>query len=342
MITTNRVELNKNFSDKLKGFNIQKWAIWFILVLLAADTIYSTWYGINMHTREKCVIYRFLPRWLFLMYEYLIELFMVVLAGAFAGVIAEKYFTRYRRWMPKNPVTAFIYASVIPVCSCSAVPLIESMKNRLPLRTIISFVMAAPLLNPYIIFLSFSVLGVKYGIYRILGSFLISVITGLVVERVYIWSGKPEIGIYKNCQPVGCGVGVNNTIYGKTWRMIGQIGPFILLAGLMGLLLEFSGPLKIVEALPLDDSMLSVLILTGIGTAIYLCNGADILFLAPLLAYTDLGLGNALAFSLASTAVCVTSIVMLSRFLGKRLTTALVASVVFIIISFSLIITHFA
>lgn len=318
-----------------KRVNIGKIAIWVILLLLAADAIYSAWNGINLQTRNNCVIYRSIPRWLFLTNEYFIELFMVVVAGAFAGTLSEKFFTRYRKLFPNDQFTAFIYASIIPVCSCSAIPLIESMKKRLPLRTLITFVIAAPLLNPYIIFLSFSVLGIKYGVLRILGSFLISMLTGLFVEWIYIRIGKPEIGIYKSCEPTGCNFVPGNDVYRKTWKMIGKIAPYILIAGLLGLVFELTGPVKLIERLPLNGSLISLLLVILIGIPIYFCNGADVLFLSPLLAYTDIGLGTALAFSLTSTAICASSIVMLSKFLGKRLTTALVGAVFAITLIFA-------
>ncbi len=272
---------------------------------------------------------------MFLINEYFIELFMVVVAGVFAAVVAEKYFTRYRRFYPKNQITAFLYASLIPVCSCSAVPLIESMKSKLHLRAIVSFVVAAPLLNPYIIFLSFSVLGVKYGILRVIGSFLISILSGIVVGWVYKLSGEPEIGVYRNCQPISCSGVLEQDIYNKTWKLVLRILPYILIASIIGLLFELTGPLKIIEQLPISGNFISLMLLTVIGVVIYLCNGADILFIAPMLRYTDLGMGNAIAFSLTSTAICISSIIMLVKFLGRRLTSVLVTSVFMIVICFS-------
>jgi len=317
------------------GINIPKIAIWFILAVLLVDTIYSSWYGIHYNTREKCAIYKFLPSWLFLINEYLLELFLVVVAGTFAGTLTEKYFTKYRKFIPKTQLSAFVYASVIPVCSCSAIPLIESMKSRLPLRTIITFVIAAPLLNPYIIFLSYSVLGVEYGSLRILGSLIVAIAVGLVVDLAYHRIGKPEIGIYKSCDTASCSAVIGKDVYRKTWVLVGKIAPYILIAGILGLLFELTGPLKLIDQLPLSGGITSLILLTGIGTAIYLCNGADILFLAPILQYTDLGMGDALAFSLSSTAVCASSIIMLSRFLGKKLTFVLTAATIVMILIFS-------
>jgi len=321
-----------------KKINLYKISIGIVLAILLTDTIYSSWYGIHYHTREKCVIYKFFPSWLFLIYEYLVELFLVVLAGTFAGTLTEKYFTRYRKFLPKNQLSAFVYASVIPVCSCSAIPLIESMKNKLPLRTIITFVMAAPLLNPYIIFLSYSILGFWYGNLRILGSFLIALSVGFIVDFAHKRQGQPEIGLYKNCDTTSCGSIIGKDVYRKTWVLTGKIAPYILMAGILGLLFELTGPLQLIDQLPFDRGIITLLLLTGTGTAIYLCNGADILFLAPVLQYTDLGLGDALAFSLSSTAVCASSIIMLSRFLGRKLTFLVTAATIFTILVFSFVV----
>ncbi len=318
-----------------------KVATWAILIILLVDTVYSVWNGINFQTKDKCFIYKFLPRWFFLINEYFIELFMVVVAGAFAGALAEKYFMRFRKFYPQNQLMAFLYASLIPVCSCSAVPLIESMKSRLNLRAIVSFVIAAPLLNPYIIFLSFSVLGVKYGILRIIGAFLVSIVSGIVVEWVYKLSGEPEIGVYRNCKPTSCDSITGQNIYGKTWKLIFRILPYVLIASIMGLVFELTGPLKIIEQMPISGNLSTLLVLTTVGVVVYLCNGADILFLAPLLMYTDLGISNAIAFSLTSTAICISSIIMLVKFLGRRLTSALVISIFVIVICFSVFVKLF-
>lgn len=331
------IKINNTIAIKESPVKIPflKIVTWTILIILLADTVYSIWNGINFQTKDRCLIYKFLPKWVFLINEYFIELFMVVVAGAFAGVVAEKYFMRFRKFYPRNQVTAFLYASLIPVCSCSAVPLIESMKSRLNLRSIVSFVIAAPLLNPYIIFLSFSVLGVKYGILRIIGAFGVSMISGIAVEWVYKLSGRPEIGVYRNCKPTSCNSIVGENIYSKTWKLILRILPYILIASILGLVFELTGPLKIIERMPISGNLSTLFMLTLIGVVVYLCNGADILFLTPLLMYTDLGISNAIAFSLTSTAICISSIVMLGKFLGRRLTSVLVISIFVIVICFS-------
>ncbi len=73
-----------------------------------------------------------------------------------------------------------------------------------------------------------------------------------------------------------------------------------------------------------------MLLLELIGIPMYLCNGADILLLRPLLDATDLTVGSAMVFSLTSSAVCISSIAMLSGYLGKKLTAVLVVTLVLI------------
>ena len=143
--------------------------------LLIVDTIYKYAKGITYLNRQNCILYVSLPRTAFMFYEYFVELMLVVIAGIFVASLLEKYFFNLKRFMPNNPASAFLYASVIPVCSCSAIPLIKTMHHKISFATVMTFVIAAPLLNPYIIMLSISVLGVRYAVLRVACSFLLAV-----------------------------------------------------------------------------------------------------------------------------------------------------------------------
>ena len=161
---------------KTKSF-IERYAKHIVLGVIAITifhTMYMNMMGFNSLSHDACVVYKSVPKWLFYLYENILELFIVVILGIFAGVLMEKYFFKIKRFYPKNQLLAFLYASILPVCSCGVIPLIDSMKLRTNLRTIITFVIAAPLLNPYIIFVSFTVLGLKYSILRIVFSFFLS------------------------------------------------------------------------------------------------------------------------------------------------------------------------
>ncbi len=293
--------------------------IYFTLLLLLADFIYKSYFGITYHTREKCILYTTLPRWLFLAYEFTVDLFMTVLIGIFVGTLLQKHFVKYKRLYPKNQISAFMYASVIPVCSCSSIPMMAAMQGKLRLRTIITFVVAAPLLNPYIVALSFTVLGNQYAIIRIISSLILAVSTGYFAELVAPKTSVSDPEKLLNCTSSSCAV-PGKSIYAETFRIFKQLIPYLLIAGVISLAFEIFQPTELLEKFQLKEGPVSAAVFSIVGMPIYFCNGADILFLQPLVNYGDLSLGTSLAFSLTSTAICISSFMMLLKYLGKKLT----------------------
>jgi len=298
---------------------IYPFIIYSVLGILFVDFIYKSYFGINYQTRESCILYASLPRWAFILYEFTVDLFMTVLAGIFLGTILQKYFTKYKRFYPRNQFSAFFYAAVIPVCSCSAIPMIGAMHGQIRLRNIITFVVAAPLLNPYIVALSFTVLGNEYAVLRILASLILAVSTGYFAELVApgFQVNDPEKIIGGSCKT--CTVTTQN-IYTETFRVFRQLIPYLFIAGSISLMFEIFQPYQLLEKIQLKEGPLSVAVFMIVGMPIYLCNGADILFLQPLVNFGGLSLETSLAFSLTSSAICISSFMMLIKYLGKKLT----------------------
>jgi len=304
------------------------------LVILSADFIYKTVYDITSYTKDKCILYLKLPKTGFLIYEYFIELFLVVLVGVAVAVFLEAWFSRFKKYYPKNSFSAFLYASLIPVCSCTAIPIVESMKEKLSFRTLITFIISAPLLSPYIIVLSFSVLGVKYGILRIICSFLLAFLTGAIVE-IFYKRDKKKLDLLNIPTPKrnsgGCFI-VKKDKFLQIFNIMKSISPFLIIAGLLGVIAELYMPVDFLHKMDFSNNYIDLTLVILIGIPMYYCNGADVILLKPLISHSGLSLGTAMAFSLTSTAVCITAIVMLIKFLNKKLTMVLISSI--IILSF--------
>lgn len=333
MIEMKKKDLNKELIFKI--------LIFFTLTVLFADIVYKSYYGITYHTRENCILYTTLPKWLFWIYEYTVDLFMTVLAGIFIGTLLQKYFTKYKRLYPRSQFSAFLYASVIPVCSCSAIPMMGAMQGQLRLRTIITFVVAAPLLNPYIVALSFTVLGNEYAILRILTSLLLSVSCGYFAEIVSPKTIVADPEKLLSCSNrTTCGVS-GKSIYSESFRIFKSLIPYLLIAGVISISFEIFQPTELLEKLQLKEGPLSSAVFILIGMPVYFCNGADILFLQPLINFGGLSIGTSLAFSLTSTAICISSFLMLLKYLGKRLTIYLSIYITGIVFIMSLLVELF-
>jgi uncharacterized membrane protein YraQ (UPF0718 family) len=303
--------------------------------LWAADIAYKAVNDISYVSREKCILMRVLPRPGFLAYEYFLETMAIVLVGTFIAVLIARRFAKLRRYLPRNPVTAFIYGSLIPVCSCAAIPLLSSMRGRLRFTTTMSLVLAAPVLSPYIIVLSFSVLGIKYGVVRIICSFILVLTTTAILGAVERRGAGPDAtqaigGCSRACAEA------QGDIYLQTFAVFTRLFPFLLVAGVAGVLLEYAEMRDFMLQQVMGRGPGEVMLWILAGVPLYFCNGAEILFLRPLMSH-GFPLGTAIAFSLTSTTICTTSIAMLTKMIKPKLTIVLVASIVGISLTLALI-----
>jgi uncharacterized membrane protein YraQ (UPF0718 family) len=266
------------------------------------------------------------------------ETLAIVFVGTFIAVLLARQFSRFQRIIPANPAAAFLYGSLIPVCSCAAIPLLSSMKGKMRFSTTMSFVLAAPLLSPYIIVLSFSVLGLRYGVLRILSSFVLVILTALVLGA-FERRGKPiEVaGLAGGCSRA-CAPGETD-LYLQTFAIFKGLLPYLLVAGAMGVLLEYFGTRDLMLHSVFGSGPGSIMAWILVGVPLYFCHGAEVLFLRPLMNH-GFPVGTGIAFSLTSTVICTTSIAMLFRLIGARLTFILIGCVVAISLGLALIINH--
>ncbi len=308
------------------------------LLFAAVDIIYKTVQDITYLNRTNCIIYRSLPRLGFLFFEYFIELTVFVFLGIFFAAVAEKYFQRFQFIFPKNPFSAFLYASAIPVCACAAIPFVETMQEKIKFRTIITFLVAAPLLNPYVIFLSFNVLGMKYGMLRIATSFILAVSAGYLLDVCNFKRAYP-IERMALCQPGACNR-YENDVFMRTYNIFKAIFPYLVIAGAIAIGLELISLKKISLDVLYKKSFVGSLTAIFFGIPLYLCNGADVLLLRPLLCSGVL-LGSGIAFSLTANAICITSIFMLIKFIGKGLTIILISQIFIVTLLLSQLINLF-
>jgi uncharacterized membrane protein YraQ (UPF0718 family) len=311
-----------------------------VLALVVAHTLYMNAMGFTPLNHSNCAIYKSVPKWFFQLYESFGELFVVVILGILAGVLLEKYFFKIKRFYPKNQVLAFVYGAILPICSCGVVPLIESMQKKTSLKVIVTFIIATPLLNPYIVSVSFAVLGFKYGMLRIVFSFLTALISGWVVDAAAKMFKLDGIGDYKACV-TDCDPVLDRDPFVKTMKMTRKILPYILIAGTLSFVFALVNPKQYLESFNFSAEPWATLLLTIVGIPLYVCNGSDVLFLKPLMEYTDLSMGAAIAFSLSASALCISSIVMLAKYLGGKLTTVLTATIFVLMLVFSFLINLF-
>jgi len=208
------------------------------------------------------------------------------------------------------------------------------MALDIPKRTVIAFLVVTPILNPFVIVLSYGVIGVEYTILRVVGTFVVAIAMGLVIEKVV---GKEETGdgneicrFCKSCASPGSTDSHSGLING--WRLMGMLHRYIIIGTILGAAMATYMPMSIITKY-LGGDIMGLIFAVTIGVPLYLCSGEEVMMLKPLL---DLGLpmGHAVAFTIAANGICITSIAVLFGALGRKTTTWLV--ILFWVFSFLL------
>jgi len=219
---------------------------------------------------------------------------------------------------------ASAFASIVPMCSCAAVPVAHSLllSKKMTLRAVVAFLFVMPVLNPFVIFVGSTVISLEYTVLRIASVFLLAIMTGLLVERFTGVKEEGPLGMAcYSCQ--GCSkavpVGAHNprpSVLLSTYDILSGFFLYMIIGIAIGAAVAMYLPAPVVGKY-LSSNTLGLLLATTVGLPIFICSGEEILILKPLL---DLGLpmGHAIAFTIAGNGICLASLPILYPVFGKK------------------------
>jgi hypothetical protein len=133
-----------------------------------------------------------------------IEALPYLLIGTLISGLVEVFLDREQmaRFISKRPVPAAVTGAfmglLFPVCECGVIPLTRRLFHKgLPLSAGIAFLLAAPVLNPIVIFSTAGAFGEALMLgWRLCITLLIALIVGLIFSVELKGAHKPEIGIW--------------------------------------------------------------------------------------------------------------------------------------------------
>ena len=270
-----------------------------------------------------------------------------VLGCLLSGVlIAKSHRIRIRGVIP-----AFGLAALLPVCSCGVIPIAKAMIERggTGARDGLVFLAAAPLLSPIIISLAFPLLGTSYLVLRIVSSLVLPLSVALIVRRflpaptaVPCASSTPRAARATGAATPGASctpspacattLGSGGSILLAAWHMLTGLTRYVLFGVVLGSFFAAALPANYVGAI-LQSGVTSMAAVVVVGVPINMCAGEEVLLTAPL-AGMGFTMGHAIAFALAGTGICVSSLPLLRAILGKRAMLAMVA--LYLVVPFAL------
>lgn len=216
-----------------------------------------------------------------------------------------------------------ILGTVTPFCSCSSIPLFIGFTSAgLPIGVSFSFLISSPLVDLASIILLASIFNWKIAIAYVLVGLILAIIGGSIISKAnlekyvedFVYSNKmTEIGQAELRTR-------DRLIFAKDQvvEIIQRVWLYILIGVGIGALIHNWIPQEMISMLLGQDKWYSVLLATLVGIPMY----ADIFGTLPIaeaLVSKGVGIGTALSFMMAVTALSLPSLIMLKKVVKTKL-----------------------
>ena len=260
-----------------------------------------------------------------------IEAIPFLMLGAVASGLIENFVSAddIARWMPRNPVLATLAGTfmgfLFPVCECGVVPVVRRLFAKgLPMSVGITFLLAAPALNPIALVSTYVAFG--FGP-MLIGRFVFTALVALTVGLIFAYAARPQDVLRSpTFVPVMGGDGDVIPLYARTPRkplLVGlrdsivlagdefyEMGRYLILGSLLAAALQTLVSQDVLLTLG-RGPVISVIVMQVLAFVLSVCSTVDS-FLALAFAGT-FTTGSILAFLVFGPMVDVKSAIM---FLG--------------------------
>ncbi len=218
---------------------------------------------------------------------------------------------------------AALLGTVTPFCSCSSIPLFIGFTSAgLPLGVTFSFLISSPLVDLASVILLASIFNWKIAIAYVIVGVILAVIGGTIIDKLHMEKYVEEFAYVSNQLDSDTDeLKVKDRIdFSKEQvkDIVKRVWKYVLIGVFIGSLIHNYIPENVINAILGNDKWYSVLIATIVGIPMY----ADIFGTLPIaeaLVAKGVGLGTALSFMMAVTALSLPSMIMLSKVVKKKL-----------------------
>jgi uncharacterized membrane protein YraQ (UPF0718 family) len=269
-----------------------------------------------------------------------IEIVPYFLLGTMAGALVKSWLPfsvveRYLRPGFRSMVAVSVFGGAIPVCSCSMVPLAQGMREKgASLGAVVAFLLVAPVLSPVTIFLTWGWLGPGFTLGRIVAAFAGALVVGTLMQRFRNYpslAGAVKADSSASIDSCGCtesnvleergeggghGVSGIRLYWSNLVTILGDLWAYLLIGIGVSAIVSVLVPSELIPAL-VGTGLGAHFLAAVVGVPIYVCSGEEVP-IAKALLEINLTPGATFTFLLSSTGICLPTVLMASRFLGKK------------------------
>ncbi|HFI0451242.1 TPA: permease [Streptococcus suis] len=275
----------------------------------------------------------------------IIEALPFVLIGSLISGFIEVFITpeKVLSVLPKNKILAILFGTFIgfifPSCECGIVPIVHRLlEKKVPNYTAIPFLVTAPIINPIVLFATYTAFGnsVLFALYRALGAILVSVIVGIILG---FYVKEP---ILKECQ-----ISQHHHDYSQktNWQKVGfglihaideffDTGRYLVFGCLFASLVQVYIPTAVLITIG-HNPLSAILLMMLLAFLLSLCSEADAFIGASLL--SSFGFAPVMAFLVIGPMVDVKNLLMMKHYFTDKFIIRFIAIISIIILGYSLI-----
>ncbi len=279
-------------------------------------------FGLNVQERLGGSIH-------FFIYD-VVKIFILLSVLIFTISYVQSFFPpeRTRKILGRfNGITANILGALLgtitPFCSCSSIPLFIGFTSAgLPIGVTFSFLISSPLVDLASVILLASIFNWKIAIAYVIVGLVLAVVGGTIISKAKL-EEYVEPFVYNNTimnlEEEALST-KDRVYYGKeqVLDIIKKVWLYILIGVGIGAAIHNWIPENVISAVLGQDKWYSVLLATMVGVPMY----ADIFGTLPIaeaLVSKGVGIGTALSFMMAVTALSLPSLIMLKKVVKTKL-----------------------
>lgn len=291
-----------------------------------------TSFGIDIETPTGASIQFFLFDTIKILILLSVLIFMVsYIQSYFPPERTRKIIGRYKG-ISANILGALL-GTITPFCSCSSIPLFIGFTSAgLPIGVTFSFLISSPLVDLASVILLASIFNWKIALAYVVVGVVLAVVSGTIISKLHMEDQVAEF-IFRNNSLADLEIeklSVKDRIrisFESVKEIFYKVWVYVLIGVGIGALIHNIIPESFITALLGSDKWYSVPLATIVGVPMY----ADIFGTLPIaeaLVSKGVGIGTALSFMMAVTALSLPSIVMLKKVIKNKLLIVFVMIVV--------------
>lgn len=233
----------------------------------------------------------------------------------------KKYIGKFKG-ITKN-IMASLLGIVTPFCSCSSVPLfIGFVEAGIPLGVTFSFLITSPIVNEAAFAILLASFGWKVAVVYVVTGVIVGVVGGIIIDKLnmtkeveeYVYQMQmADIDIEEMTQKERVKFAVNNMkdIVGRVWK-------FVLIGIAIGAAIHGWAPEEILSKYAGPNNPIAVIFATVLAVPLY-SNALGTIPIAEALLLKGVGLGTAMSFMMATTALSLPEMILLRKVIKPKL-----------------------